>query len=205
MRFTAVLGTSLAGVLLLFGAFATPAAAQSAARTPQEHHAFTNKLAPYVASPAKVVDKMLELANLKPGETLYDLGCGDGRVLIAAAEKYKAKAVGVEISPRLVAKATANIAKQGVSDLAHVIEGDVLSADLSHADVVTIYLATSLNEKLRPRFERMLRPGARVISHDYAIPGWKATKVERTEDHHHHAIYVYEMPPTRTDASATKD
>jgi len=158
---------------------------------------YTNKLAPFVSSPVKIVDRMLELANLKPGETLYDLGCGDGRILIAAAEKYKVKAVGVEISPKLVAEAQANIEKSGLSDQARVIKGDLLDTDLSGADVVTIYLATSLNRRLRPRLERFLKAGARVISHDYAVPGWKASHVERSEDRHVHLIYVYEMPPSK--------
>jgi SAM-dependent methyltransferase len=158
---------------------------------------YANKLAPYVSSPARVVDRMLELANIKPGETVYDLGSGDGRVLIAAVEKYKAHAVGVEISPKLVVMASNNIQKAGITDQARVMQGDVMEADLNGADVVIIYLATSLNAKLRPRFERLLKPGARVISHDYAVPGWKPTRVERTDDRHAHLIYVYEMPPIR--------
>ncbi len=163
----------------------------------QVHSKYANKLAPYVASPIRLVDRMLELANIKPGETVYDLGSGDGRVLIEAVEKYKAKAIGVEISPRLVAKATANIEKEGLSDQAHVIQGDVLTADLTGADVVFLYLATPLNEKLRPRFERFLKAGARVISHDYAVPGWKPFRTEKTDDRHAHLIYVYEMPPLK--------
>src|SRR5713226_7471893 len=153
-----------------------PVAAQ--APTPR----YANKLAPYVASPPRVVDRMLELANIKPGETLYDLGCGDGRILIAAAEKYKAKAVGVEISPKLVAAATARIGREGLDGQARVIQGDLLDVDLTGADVVTIYLATSGNEKLRPRLEKYLKPGARVVSHDYAVPGWKPAKVDKTDD-----------------------
>src|SRR5215475_5935607 len=84
---------------------------------------YTNKLAPYVASPTRVVDHMLSLANVRPGETVYDLGCGDGRILIAAVKTYKAKAVGIEISPKLVAEANARIKREGVADDAHVIEG----------------------------------------------------------------------------------
>jgi predicted RNA methylase len=166
-----------------------PAAAQS----PR----YTNKLAPFVTSSVKIVDRMLELAHLKAGETLYDLGCGDGRILIAAAEKYKVKAVGVEISPKLVAEARANIENAGLSDQASVIRGDLLETDLSDADVVTIYLATSLNQRLKPRLERFLKAGARVISHDYAVPGWKPSHVERADDRHVHLIYVYEMPPSK--------
>ena len=158
---------------------------------------FSNRLAPFVSSPTKVVDRMLELANLKPGETLFDLGAGDGRVLIAAAGRYKAKAIGVEISPKLVAQATANIHREGLDDKARVMEGDVLLTDISSADVVTVYLATSLNEKLRPRLEKFLKPGVRVISHDYAVPGWKPKYVEKTGDHLSHLIYVYEMPPAK--------
>ena len=178
-------------VTLAFALSSLPAVAQN----PR----YTNKLAPYVASPVQVVDRMLAMASLKPGETLYDLGSGDGRILISAVEKYKVKAVGVEISPKLVAKATASIEKAGLDGRARVIQGDLLDVDLTGADVVTIYLATSLNEQLRPRLEKYLKPGARVISHDYAVPGWKPSKIDKTEgaSTHTHLIYLYEMPPVK--------
>src|SRR5580698_9725683 len=130
---------------------------------------YANKLAPYVASPARVVDLMLELARIKPGETLYDLGCGDGRILISAVEKYKVNAVGVEISPRLAAKATTQIQKAGLQSRARVIQGDLLDVDFGAADVVAIYLSTQLNAELRPHLEGYLKAGARVVSHDYAV------------------------------------
>ena len=158
---------------------------------------YGNKLSPYVASPVRVVDRMLEIANIKPGETLYDLGCGDGRILIAAAEKYKAKAIGVEISPKLVATANSRIEKAGLEGQARVIQGDLLDVDLTGADVVTIYLATQLNAQLRPRLEKFLKPGARVVSHDYAVPGWKPNKVDKTGERQGHLIYLYEMPPVK--------
>jgi SAM-dependent methyltransferase len=158
---------------------------------------YVNKLAPYVASPAKVVDRMLELANIRPGETVYDLGCGDGRILIEAAQKYRAKAIGVEISPKIAAEARAKVKKAGLTQQVEVIEGDLLQADLSGADVVTIYLATSLNEELRPRLEKFLKPGARVVSHDYAVPGWKPAQVVQAEGRQKHPIYLYEMPPAK--------
>src|SRR5262245_18447203 len=103
---------------------------------PSHTRTFTNKLAPYVSSPVHVVERMLELANLKAGETLYDLGCGDGHILIAAASKYQVKAVGIEISPKLVAEAAANIQEAGLVDQARVVNGDLLTADFSSADVV---------------------------------------------------------------------
>ena len=162
-----------------------------------QNQPYANKLAPYVGSPVHVVDRMLEMANIKPGETLYDLGCGDGRILIAAAQKYPVKAVGVEISPKLVAQATASIQKAGLESKARVVQGDLMTADISSADVVTIYLATSLNEQLRPRLDKYLKPGARVISHDYAVPGWKPSKIDKGDGPRGHLIYLYEMPPLK--------
>ena len=106
---------------------------------------YTKKLAPYVASPGKVVDMMLEMARIKPGETVYDLGSGDGRILIAAADRYKARAVGIEISPSLVAAATEQIKKAGLSGRATAIQGSVLQADFSSADVVIIYMNVGAN------------------------------------------------------------
>ncbi len=176
-------------IALLLTLAAFPALAQNSQ--------YVNKLAPYVASPAKVIDRMLDLANIRPGETVFDLGCGDGRVLIAAVEKYKAKAVGVEISPKLAAEAKDNIKKAGLSGRAQVIQGDLLQADLSGADVVTIYLTTSLNGELRPRLEKFLKSGARVVSHDYAVPGWKPTQIVQADGRQKHRIYLYEMPPAK--------
>jgi methylase of polypeptide subunit release factors len=163
----------------------------------QDPRPFTNKLSPYVASPAKAIELMLEMAKIKPGETVYDLGSGDGRIVIAAAGKYKAKAMGIEISPKLVAAATAEIERAKLSDQARVVQGDVFQADLSGADVVTMYLDTQSNEKLKPRLEKYLKHGARVVSYDYPVPGWKAKRTEKIEGRREHPIYLYEMPATR--------
>lgn len=170
-----------------------PAFSQSQGYDPR----YANKLSPYVASPVRVVDRMLELARVKPGETLYDLGCGDGIILIEAVQKFKLKAVGVEISPKLVERAEARIERAGFQEQARVIQGDLLDVDLTGADVVAIYLGTQLNAQLRPRLEKYLKPGARVVSHDYPIKGWKAAKVETTGGRQSHLIYLYEIPPTR--------
>lgn len=153
------------------------------------------RLAPSVPSPPNVVNRMLEAAHLKPGETLYDLGSGDGRVLITAAQTFGAKAVGVEISKDFVASSTKRIKDLKLDEKVQVIEGDLLQVDLSRADVVTLYLLTKSNDLLRPQLEKQLKAGARVVSHDYAIPGWQPARVETVEAHkREHKLYVYEFP-----------
>ncbi len=162
-------------------------------RTPD----YVHKLAPYVASPYHVVERMLELAKIKPGDKVYDLGCGDGRILISAVQLYKAQAVGVEISDKLANETEARIHRLGLDGQAKVIHGDLLDVDFSDADVVTIYLLTASNEQIRPRLEKYLKPGARVVSHDFAVPGWKPKWVDKSEGDNRHLIYVYVMPPVK--------
>jgi tRNA G37 N-methylase Trm5 len=155
-------------------------------------------LAPDFPSPQSVVEKMLEDAHLKPGETLYDLGSGDGRIVITAARKFKAKAVGVELSAELCKMATARIKALGLEDRVKIIHGNLLKVDLRPADVVTIYLLTASNELLKPNLERDLKPGARVVSHDFEIRGWKPSAVEQVEaEGRPRIIYVYEIGPKK--------
>jgi protein-L-isoaspartate O-methyltransferase len=156
---------------------------------------YANKLAPFVPSPQRIVDRMLEMASVKPGETVYDLGCGDGRVLITAAQRFNAKAVGIEISDKLVQQAQDRVERLGLEKQVKVIHGDLREADLSGADVVVMYLLTLSNQELRPRLEKYLKPGARVVSYSYAVPGWKPLRVDKTDERHGHNIYLYEMPP----------
>lgn len=185
-----IIGVS-AGLLVLCG---VPAFPQSALYGQQRAKHYANSLAPYVASPQQIVDRMLELADLKPGEMLYDLGSGDGRVLITAVQRYHAKAVGIEISEFLVKSTTDRIQRLGLESDARVIRGDLLEVDLSPADVVTIYLATDSNEILRPNLEKYLKPGARVVSHDYVVPGWKPKFVDKDlPDGRGHVIYLYQI------------
>jgi SAM-dependent methyltransferase len=157
---------------------------------------YRDNLAPYVTSPEHAVDKMLQMANLKPGETLYDLGCGDGRIILAAAERYKVKAVGIEISDRLANSTAEKVKKAGLQAQVKVVHGSFMHMDLSGADVVTLYLATAANESLRPNLERYLRPNTRVVSYDYPIPGWKPIDTSESEGRHgaNHTIYLYEVP-----------
>lgn len=153
------------------------------------------KLAPYVTSPQPIVVRMLEIARLKSGETLYDLGCGDGRILTTAARDFGARAVGVELSPALVRRARQAVESLGLQDQVRVIEGDLMQVDLSGADVVALYLLTEANEQLRPKLERELKPGARVVSLEFRIKGWKPSRVEKVEAHRHpYTIYLYELP-----------
>ena len=157
---------------------------------------FTKKLAPSVGSPENAVEKMLQAANLKPGETLYDLGCGDGRILLKAAKKYRVKAVGIEISRALAEKAAQDVRKKGLEDQVKIIHGDFMKTDLSAANVVTLYLAPVANDKLRPNLERELKPRTRVVSYDYPIDGWTPINTWETFGHlgDSHTIYLYEVP-----------
>ncbi len=142
---------------------------------------------------------MLQLADVKPTDTVYDLGCGDGRVLITAAQRYNAKAVGIEISEKLVLEASARVDNLGLQNKVKIVHGDVRQADFSPADVVVMYLFTKSNGELRPRLEKLLKPGTRVVSYSYPVPGWKPKLVDRTDEHAGHLIYLYEMPPTPAD------
>jgi SAM-dependent methyltransferase len=157
---------------------------------------FKNQLAPSVGTPERAVEKMLEVANLKRGETLYDLGCMDGRILVAAVKEYKVNAVGIEINERYAKKAAEKAKREGLQDHIRVIHGDFMKTDLSGANVVTLYLATAANETLRPNLERYLKPNTRVISYDYPIPGWKAMDTYDTQGYvgDTHVIYLYEVP-----------
>lgn len=185
MRSSLVLLSGLAVALV-----SVPAPAQN-----PEH---ARSLAPYVQSPPQVVEKMLEAAEVKPNEVVYDLGSGDGRVLITAAKEFKARAVGVEISPKLVKEADERIHAEGLDKRVRVILGDAMKVDLSDADVVVMYLLTSSNELLRPNLEKYLRPGARVVSHDFEIRGWNPVKVLREEAYGRvHRIFVYRMPASK--------
>ncbi len=151
-------------------------------------------IAPYVSSPYNVVDRMLELCGVSASKIVYDLGCGDGRILIAAAKKHGAHAVGVELSPKWAQVATDSAVEAGVQDKVRVLQQDMRDADLSGADVVTLYLISDANQMLRPKLEKELRPGACVVSHDFQIEGWKPQKVEKiTVYQRTHSIYVYRI------------
>jgi len=139
-------------------------------------------LAPYVATPQDVVEKMLELAGVTDRDVVYDLGCGDGRLVVTAAKKYGARGVGIDIDPERIAESRANARAAGVERLVSFRQEDALTADVSQATVVTLYLLSSSNLRLRPLLTRQLRPGARIVSHTFSMGDWEPATVETFRD-----------------------
>jgi hypothetical protein len=163
---TRALAEHLLGAALLLAATAGRAAAQAPDDAP-----------PYVPTPVAVVDEMLGLARVGPGDVLYDLGSGDGRIPIIAAQRFGTRGVGYEIEPNLVEISRAGAEAAGVDSLVHFVADDLFTADLSAASVVTLYLGARMNLDLRPRLLRQLRPGARVVSHDFHMGAWAPDSV----------------------------
>jgi cyclopropane fatty-acyl-phospholipid synthase-like methyltransferase len=149
-----------------------------------------------VATPTSVVRQMLVLADLKPGEILYDLGSGDGRAVIMAAKDFGAKSVGVELREDLAKRALNNIQELHLEDKTQIIQKDIFNVNLTAANVVFVYLTTSANEKIKSKLEAELKPGTRVVSHDYEILGWNPSKVDNFCEnpklgYPSHTLYVY--------------
>lgn len=156
-------------------------------------------IAPFVPSPVPVVQFMLNLAELKAGEVLFDLGAGDGRTVIMAAKAFGARAVGVELREDLAKKALSIIHNNGLANRVTIVNDDMFNVNLTSADVVFLYLTTSANEKIRPKLETELKKAVRVVSHDYEIVGWKPLKVENFCEnpklgYPSHTIYLYSKP-----------
>lgn len=148
------------------------------------------KIVPFVPSPQEVVDKMVELAGVKKGDVVYDMGSGDGRIVIAAAKKG-ARAVGFEIDGDLVKESRENIRKAGVQNLAEIRQQDILTVDFSPASVITMYLLPDVNLQLKPNLLSQLKPGSRVVSHSFDMGDWKADKVDRVDGR---TIYFWVIP-----------
>jgi SAM-dependent methyltransferase len=174
----------------LISVLALSAAAQNdqPARTPD---------VPYVPTTPEVVDAMLKVANVKKTDIVYDLGSGDGRIVIAAAKKYGARGVGVDINPTLVEEARKNAKEQGVSDKVSFTVGDIFDFDFSEATVVTLYLLPSINLKLRPILMEQLKPGTRVVSHAFSMGDWKP---EKTLDVGGSTVYFWTIPERPKDS-----
>ena len=139
-------------------------------------------LAPYIPTPQDVVDRMLAFAEVTSNDVLYDLGCGDGRIVITAAKKYGARGVGIDIDSDRIAESRRNAREAGVSSLVEFRRGDILQADVSKATVVTLYLVSSANLKLRPLLTRQLPVGARIVSHAFGMGDWAPAMTDRFKD-----------------------
>lgn len=153
------------------------------------------KLAPYYPTPETIVGQMLQLGGLKAGEKVFDLGSGDGRIVLMAAQKFHADAVGVEIDADLWRQSLARIAKLGLEKSARIIHGDLLTQNYSSADLVTVYLLPDpINGKVQPLLDRQLKKGARVVAHDFEFRAWTPEKVENIADDgegRSHTLYLY--------------
>jgi len=150
---------------------------------------------PYVPTKFPVVDEMLKMANVTKADILYDLGCGDGRIVIGAAQKYGAKGVGIDLDPDRIAESRENARKAGVADRVTFMEGDLFLADFKEATVLSMYLLTSVNLKLRPRILRELRPGTRVVSHNFGMDDWKPDAASVvTVDDIRHDVFLWIVP-----------
>jgi len=134
---------------------------------------------------------MLELASVKPGETVFDLGCGDGRIVVAAAADFGARGTGYDLNPERIKEARENAAKAGVNDRTRFVEKNLFEADIKDATVVTLYLLPGVNEKLKPRLLAELKPGTRVVSHRFSMPDWEPVKTIEVDSR---TIYLWIIP-----------
>jgi SAM-dependent methyltransferase len=146
---------------------------------------------PFVPTPQEVVDEMLRMANVTKNDFIIDLGSGDGRIVVTAAQKYGAHGIGIDINPERIAEARANAKQAGVTDLVEFRQGDLFKADLSKATVVTMYLLSSVNLKLRPKLLRELKPGTKLVSHAFDMGEWKP---ERTADVDGRRVMLWTIP-----------
>ncbi len=146
---------------------------------------------PYVPTPQKVVDRMLQMAEVKRGDTVYDLGSGDGRIVVTAAKKFGAKGVGIDLDPERVKEARENVKNNKVQGLVTIKEGNALTADVSNADVITLYLLPQVNLQLRPKLQK-LEPGTRIVSHDFDMGDWEPLETETVMvDGISHTVYLW--------------
>ena len=152
------------------------------------------KLAPYYPTPLTVVQKMLDLGALKADEKMFDLGSGDGRIVIMAAQKYHADATGVEFADDLYRQSMEKIRSLGLQKTARIIRGDIFKKDYSSANLITVYLLPTSNDKVRPLLEKQLKKGSRVVSHDFPFRDWTPDKEVTIEDDgegRSHTLYLY--------------
>ena len=154
----------------------------------------TEKLAPYYPTPESVVQKMIELGGLKKGEKMFDLGSGDGRIVVMAAQKFGADATGIEFDEDLYKRSMARIASLGLSSQARIIHGDIMKQDYSSANLITVYLLPLSNDKVRPMLEKQIKRGTRIVAHDFEFSGWNPEKTVTVDDDgegRSHTLFLY--------------
>jgi hypothetical protein len=169
----------------------------SAASPARQSHKGFHRIAPYVPTPLPVVERMLKVAGVGPTDVVYDLGSGDGRIVIMAAQEFGARGVGIEINPQLCRASSERIAKLGLEGRARILNEDMFKINVRPATVVTLYLKTAMNEELRPILERDLRPGTRVVTQEFQVPGWtpqKVVEMKSPEDGLTYTLYLYVRP-----------
>lgn len=177
------------------GGAAASSGEQSTGSAPASGRGPVGRVAPFVATPMDVVERMLELARVSASDVVYDLGSGDGRIVFAAAEKYGARSVGVELNKDLAKQSQEEGKKRNLDKLVTIIQGDLFGTDVSPATVVTVYLLQAANRQLSPILEKDLKPGTRVIAHDIRIPDWKpVAEVSLDSGGVQHYIYLYRVP-----------
>lgn len=197
MRSSRVMGTAalvVASLVLIGSAGSTVAGLEPWAQRPAG-----DSLAPFVPTPQDVVERMLTLAGVTKDDVVYDLGSGDGRLVVTAAQKFGARGVGIDIDPDRIEEGRANAKRAGVEDRVEFRLQDAMQADLSEATVVTLYLLSSSNVKLRPRLTSQLKAGARIVSHQFGMGDWTPEKVDTFTDHNgtNRTLYLW-----RTDGTA---
>ena len=207
MKAMTALTAALTLMLLPVGAVASPAPAPAEVQGPKmpgpskppakpsmSDTAERQPDVPYVPTPPEVVDAMLELAKVKKGDVVYDLGSGDGRIPITAAKRYGVKAHGIDINPQRIQEANENAKREGVTDRVTFRTADLFETDLSKANVVTLYLLPDVNLKLRPKLLKELKPGSRIVSHAFSMGDWEPDITRNLDGR---TIYLWTVPPRK--------
>jgi SAM-dependent methyltransferase len=177
------------------GSSSTPKGLSRGLAQAQDAEVEGKKIVPFVPTPQDVVERMLEMAQVKAGDVVYDLGSGDGRIVVTAAKKYGVKAVGFEIDGELIKQSRESIKKAGVAQLAEIRQQDIRSVDLAPASVLTMYLLPEVNLMIRPNIWKQMKPGSRVVSHDFDMGDWKPVRTENIKDSSgwDHTLYLWRV------------
>jgi len=179
---------------LFFSLFVVVALTAACACAQQKQAPLRSPDVVFVPTPPEVVDAMLKLANVTKNDVVYDLGCGDGRIVVAAARDFGARGVGIDIDPQRVSEAKENVAKAGLGNRVTIRNEDLFEADIHEATVITLYLLTSLNEKLKPKLWRDLKPGTRVVSQTFDMGDWKPEKEIEVDGR---SVYLWHIPANK--------